>query len=169
MDILNILIEHENYYAKPYLDSKGIITVGIGTASTKGLFEYEKEVLGINNIDEITYLDLKTAKWLANNEINYIIKRLEKYKWYKIAPNYIQIAVQDLCYNLGVSGFLKFKKTISYLEKQDYQMAGTELLDSSYLTDVKGRAIRISILIQTGKLLDIEKCREMYKILEKRL
>lgn len=167
--IIEILIEHEGIHLKPYLDSKGVTTIGIGTAETRGLYEDEKLLLGVESIHELTEIDKKTAIWLASNEVCVILNKLEKLDWYRKLPEYIQLAITELCYNFGISGFMNFTKTIQYLKEGKYEDAGIELLDSNYFKDVKGRALRIAILISTGKLIDIENARWLYKILQKRL
>ena len=49
-----------------------------------------------------------------------------------------------MCYQLGVSGFSKFKKTIYYLETEQYEEASVEMLDSLWAKQTPNRAKELS-------------------------
>ena len=167
--IFEMLYEEEGYYDKPYLDSRSVITVGIGTAETRGLKKDEKMLLGVEEIKDIEYIDFDTAKWLCMREVHEIVADLSEYDWFSKAPQAVKLAITDFCYNCGIGTLMSFTKTLEFIKERKYVEAGVELLDSKYMEQVKGRAIRISTLLSTGKLLPIDECRKMYKILKKRL
>lgn len=47
-------------------------------------------------------------------------------------PHDAQIVVIDCSYQMGVSGFFEFKKTLAFIERGDYIDASLEILDSAY-------------------------------------
>jgi lysozyme len=49
-----------------------------------------------------------------------------------------------MCYQLGVKGFSKFRKTIALLNSGDYIMASEEMLDSKWAVQTPNRAIEMS-------------------------
>ena len=49
-----------------------------------------------------------------------------------------------MCYQLGLSGFSKFKKTIYYLETEQYEEASIEMLDSLWAKQTPNRAKELS-------------------------
>ena len=49
-----------------------------------------------------------------------------------------------MCYQIGVSGFNKFKKTIYYLETEQYEEASLEMLDSLWAKQTPNRAKELS-------------------------
>mgnify|MGYP003153984672 CR=1 FL=1 len=53
-----------------------------------------------------------------------------------------------MCFQLGVSGFSKFKKTIDHLENNRYGKASAEMLDSRWAIQTPNRAIEISNLVK---------------------
>ena len=55
-----------------------------------------------------------------------------------------------MLYNLGLSGFKKFKKFIEAMNKRDYIKAVMELEDSAWFNQVGRRAKEISKMIQLG-------------------
>ena len=49
-----------------------------------------------------------------------------------------------MCYQMGVNGFSKFKKTINYLSKEKFSRASLEMLDSKWAVQTPGRAKQLS-------------------------
>ena len=54
-----------------------------------------------------------------------------------------------MCYQLGLRGFSKFKKTIYYLETEQYDEASIEMLDSLWAKQTPGRAKELSKYISS--------------------
>lgn len=83
-------------------------------------------------------------------------EKLEKYDWFNKLDRVRQEAVINLAFNLGVPGLLRFKGTIGYLDRGQYDRAARELLYTSrgsktlYYRQVKGRAKEISEQLRTG-------------------
>ena len=50
----------------------------------------------------------------------------------------------NLCYQLGINGFSKFKKTIYLLETEQYEEASVEMLDSLWAKQTPNRAKEVS-------------------------
>ena len=72
-------------------------------------------------------------------------ERIRKtFPWVNDAPIEIQDVVVDMCYQLGVSGFSKFKKTIYLLETEQYEEASIEMLDSLWAKQTPSRAKELS-------------------------
>ena len=55
-----------------------------------------------------------------------------------------QDVVTEMCYQLGVGGFSKFKKTISYLQNKQFNDASEEMLDSLWAKQTPNRAKELS-------------------------
>ena len=55
-----------------------------------------------------------------------------------------------MCYQMGISGFSKFKKTIYYLETEQYEEASTECLDSLWAKQTPNRAKEVSEAISSA-------------------
>ena len=55
-----------------------------------------------------------------------------------------------MCYQLGLGGFSKFKKTISYLEKENYLEASKEMLDSKWAKQTPNRAKKLSEIVKSA-------------------
>jgi len=50
----------------------------------------------------------------------------------------------DMAYNMGVSGLLKFKKTLRHIENCEYELAAAEMLDSKWANQVGHRAMELA-------------------------
>ena len=131
---MNNLIEsikkHEGYVGIVYKDSLGIDTIGYGFA-IKDL-ELDKDICDI--ILERKLKDLESRIKL-------------KFGWYPFMPKTIQNVVIEMCYQLGVTGFSKFVKTITYLKDKDFKSASVEMLDSKWAKQTPNRAKEMSEIV----------------------
>ena len=59
-------------------------------------------------------------------------------------PQEIKDIVTEMCYQLGVTGFSKFKKTIAYLQDKKWEEASVEMLDSLWARQTPNRAKEMS-------------------------
>ena len=99
MSLIDSIKKHEGYVGIVYKDSLGIDTIGYGFA-IKDL-ELDRDIC-----------DIILERKLHNLEdsVNF------KFGWFMYMPQEIKDVILDMCYQLGVNGFSKFKKTISYLK-----------------------------------------------------
>jgi lysozyme len=125
---------HEGVKNKVYRDILGIETIGVGrNLEDKGLSD-----------DEIDYL--------LENDIKDVEKDLKQFcRWWEKLDEVRQRAIADLVFNMGITRFLTFKKTINHLQNERFVEAGDELLNSRYAEQVGVRAERISEMIRYGK------------------
>ena len=59
-------------------------------------------------------------------------------------PQEIKDVVMEMCYQLGVGGVSKFKKTIAYLQNKQWEEASVEMLDSLWAKQTPNRAKELS-------------------------
>jgi len=130
-----LLSQHESYKQFPYADTTGHLTVGIGrNLSDRGISTTEAFYL---LDDDILYFSGKLAHYL-----NFFLKLSENR----------QIALVDMCFNLGIQGFLNFTQMILALESHDYERAATEMLNSKWAEQVGERATTLANIIRTGNI-----------------
>jgi len=55
---------------------------------------------------------------------------------------------------MGAAGVSKFRKMFSALDKKDYDLAATEMLDSRWHRQTPKRALRLALQMRTGKWID---------------
>ena len=130
---LNRIKTHEGFRSKPYLCSKGKLTIGFGrNLESKGLSQKEAETLLLNDVDEA-------------------IDTLEKtFPFFKSLNQTRQEVLTEMCFNLGLAGLKKFQKMIQALDEKNYVLASQEMMKSAWATQVKKRAQTLSQLMKTG-------------------
>ena len=127
MSLIDEIKLHEGFRSSPYRCTEGYLTIGYGQR-----LDYVK-------------VDEKTAeKWLME-KVDKIKNKLDlKFFWYSKAPQEVQDIVVNMSYQMGVSGFSKFKKTIKYLEQGLYHKASSEMLDSLWSRQTPERSKELS-------------------------
>ena len=130
MSLIDEIKVHEGFREKVYKCSEGFDTIGYGFAI--------KDLV----LDE-DIADLILQRKLENLQES--IKR--KFDWFKESPDEVQDVVSNMCYQIGLSGFSKFKKTIYYLETEQYEEASEEMLDSLWARQTPNRAKELSKII----------------------
>ena len=73
-----------------------------------------------------------------------------EFPWFDGLSEKRKEAIINLVFNMGLTKFKQFKKTISYIEQGLYELAGTELLDSNYARQVGNRSIRVANMLADG-------------------
>jgi lysozyme len=127
------LILHEGLRLKPYRCPAGKLTIGVGrNIEDKGITKEE-------------------ALFLLENDIRGVTTALERHDWFTKLDDIRKKVVVDMAFNLGVGGFLQFKKLIAALERGDYQAATAEMIDSRWHRQVGQRALRLERMMRTGE------------------
>jgi len=133
MDIIEQLRRDEGVRLKPYTDTVGKLTIGVGRNLTD---------VGLSD-DEVDYL-------LAND-----VKRaqdgLAQFAWYVGLDPVRQGACVNLAFNLGIAGLLHFPHFIAAIAHGDWTAAAGELADSLWAKQVGDRSTRLEQQIVTGE------------------
>ena len=127
MKLIDSIKQHEGYVKRVYKDSLGIDTIGYGFA-IKDL-ELDQDIC-----DMILDRKLKDLERMVNSKFN----------WYRYMPPEIKNVVIEMCYQLGVTGFSNFRKTITFLQNKQFHDASVEMLDSRWAEQTPVRAKELS-------------------------
>ena len=122
----------EGFRDKVYKDTLGIDTIGYGFAI--------KDLVIDEDIAEII-LRRKLEKLVQDTN--------RRFSFLKDLPEKAQDVVYEMCYQLGITGVSKFKKTLAYLENFEYKMASKEMLDSKWARQTPNRAKKLSDVIKS--------------------
>jgi len=133
-NLIDMLVRHEGLRHKPYKDSLGVLTIGVG----RNLDE-----VGLSD-DEIYYL-LKNDIYRCESELN------NAFRWYKDLDRIRKEAMINLCFNLGITKLRRFKYALRAMEVKDYEDAADEFLDSLWATQVGQRAVEVTNMIRFGE------------------
>lgn len=128
------LVRHEGLRLKPYRDTLGYLTIGVGR---------NLDGRGITEDEAMTLLD---------HDLDLCLRLLTgKFAWFASLDPIRQRALVDLCFNLGMAGLLEFRQTLASLERGDYAQAGQQLQASRWFRQVGLRGPRIVGMIATGR------------------
>ena len=131
--LINQLIKDEGIKLKPYKDSVGKLTIGIGRNLIDRGITKEEAILLLAN-------DIKIVK----REIKKIFPKFSSYTERR------QLALMNMYFNLGYNKFSTFKRMIKAIKEEDWQQAGIEALKSRWAKQVGNRAINIANDIVRG-------------------
>lgn len=127
------LVRDEELRLKPYTDSVGKLTIGIGRNLTdKGISFQEAQGLLANDIADAT-ADLEA-----------------KLPWTATLDDVRKGALLNMAFNLGIGGLLEFHDFLARMQRGDFSGAAGAMLDSLWARQVGARATRLSMQIQTG-------------------
>lgn len=131
------LRRHEGVRSRPYRDTEGYLTIGVG-------HNLDAEGICAEAIDaQLAYDIQKKAIEPLDREL----------PWWKEQPESVQRALINLCFNLGISGLLKFTQTLPLIEKGHYRKAAAQLLTNKrYVSQVRGRALEVASWIEAAQV-----------------
>lgn len=127
IQLIDDLILDEGMELKPYVDTVGKTTLGIG-----------------RNLDDNGITEAE-ARYLLGNDIHAITMELDaRYGWWRNLKEPAQRALANMAFNMGLPRLSGFKNMLSALEEHDYERAATECLDSRWAAQVGARSQRIA-------------------------
>jgi lysozyme len=129
-----MLIRHEGLRLKPYHDTRNKLTIGIG-----------------RNLDDVG-ITREEALMLLDNDITRVRREVKRaFPWFSRLNQARKDVVLNMVFNLGLSGFRRFRKTIAAIETRDWEEAGREMLDSRWAKQVGRRARELAAIMRRGK------------------
>lgn len=124
--LLDELKRDEGRRDRPYRDSVGVLTIGYGhNLDAAGLCEAAL-------MAQLEY-DVQVATTALTLHL----------PWWTTKPPLVQRILTNLCFNLGITKLLKFKRTLGYLKADRYTDAADALMESLWARQVGRRATRI--------------------------
>lgn len=127
------LIAHEGLRLKPYADTVGKTTIGVGrNLDDRGISMHEAMILLDNDIETVEDdLDQRMPWWRGLTEAR-------------------QRVLADMCFNLGIARLEGFRNTLSAIKAGDYAAAAESMLASKWATQVGRRAHRLAKMMREG-------------------
>jgi|TARA_B100001964_G_scaffold212795_1_gene249111 lysozyme len=136
----NEIKQHEGFNQAVYKDSLGKKTVGYGHLCVEDHWEDDKKY-DTSYLEEIFEKDFN----IALNDANKILEG-------KPVNHIAREAIIELVFNIGMPRTKKFVKCLAALDKEDYNEAGNQILDSLYARQVPARAGTLAGKIKSAKL-----------------
>lgn len=147
MTLKDLLIRDEELRLKPYVDCCGKIWREC-SCPKKG----KLTVLVGRNMDDVGF-SVEEAIFCLENDIAKATRQADAaFPWFKGLSEARQWAVISMVFNLGISKFLDFRGMIAAIQKQDFNRAADEMLNSTWHAQVKGRAERLAHMMREDQL-----------------
>ena len=127
------LIRHEGLRLKPYRDTVGKLTIGIG-----------------RNLDDMG-ITTEEALFLLNNDITRVRTELVlAFRWFPQLSPVRRDVITNMAFNLGVPRLKRFKNMIRHIENASWTSAAKEMLDSKWAKQVGQRAVELAKMMKDG-------------------
>jgi len=127
------LVRDEGLRLKPYEDTAGKLTIGVG-----------------RNLDDVGLTE-EEAGYLLENDVGRSMVDLDRNApWWRSMSDARQRALVNMCFNLGWPRLSQFKNMLAALEAGDFVRAAAEALDSRWARQVGRRSARIAVRIREG-------------------
>lgn len=146
MDAQRLLVQlkiEEGCPPVTYLDTKGILTGGLGhNLEAKPARGFEKVNVPVSA--------KQAEEWYAS-DLEEVISGLNKHlPWWKNLDDVRQNALADMTWNMGIGGVLTFKNTLRLIQAGDWFGAAANIKSSQYAREVGRRASRVAGMIAYG-------------------
>ncbi len=129
----DLLIKHEGLKLKPYRDTAGKLTIGVG-----------------RNLDDVG-ITREEAMLLLGDDIARAQAGLDtEHPWWRSLDSVRQRALIDMTFNLGPGGLDEFALMLAGLRGGAYAEASREMLRSRWAQQVGSRASDLAEMIRTG-------------------
>ena len=134
----DLLIQHEGLRLKPYRDTVGKWTIGVG-----------------RNLDDVG-ISKAEAMMLLDNDIARVCSELDgALSWWRTMTPDRQSVFINMCFNLGLAGFLGFKSMLELCRHHHYDAAAVAGLDSKWAQQVGDRAVQLMSMLKHGITTEI--------------
>jgi lysozyme len=127
------LVRHEGIRLKPYKDSVGKLTIGVG-----------------RNLDDVGISRQEALLMLANDITKVRREVKQAFPWFASLNSARKNVVLNMVFNLGLPRFRRFKKAIRAMKTKRWNDAAEEMLDSRWARQVKGRAKELARIMRKG-------------------
>lgn len=132
-DMKSELRRDEAVRLKPYRDTVGKLTIGVG-----------------RNLDDVG-ITADEADYLLGNDIGRAVVDLDRaVPWWRGMSDARQRALVNMAFNLGLPRLMGFKAMLAALQAGDYPGAAREAIDSRWARQVGARAQRIAMMFAEG-------------------
>ena len=127
------LTRDEGIGFKPYKDSVGKLSVGVG-----------------HNLDDVP-ISYRAIMQILEDDILNVMGQLNAHvAWWPSLNDVRQRVLANMAFNLGINGLLAFKQMLMAAQDSDFERAAKEMLDSKWAKQVGARATRLAQMMRTG-------------------
>ncbi|MEC4589513.1 glycoside hydrolase family protein [Nitrospirillum amazonense] len=123
----------EGVRLKPYTDTVGKLTIGVG-----------------RNLSDVGLSAVEVDALLANDIARVIAELDHALPWWRTLSEARQRALANMAFNMGVPTLLTFHTTLGHLQASRFDGAAESALASRWAGQVGARANRVAALLKAG-------------------
>jgi lysozyme len=128
------LILHEGLERKPYKDTVGKLTIGVG-----------------RNLDDVGISE-EEARVLLDNDMARTLDELDRHiPYWRDLDDARRLVLADMAFNLGIFGLLRFTRTLHHLTEKDFVKAAAEMERSLWFKQTGKRARTLVQMMRDGQ------------------
>jgi len=128
------LLRSEGMRLKPYRDTTGNLTIGVG-----------------HNLDS-DGITQEEADYIFEDDMEKVLNELDRFPQYQnIRDDVRSMVIDEMAFNMGVNKVMKFKAMWEAIGNKDWEGAANAMLDSRWARQVGTRAIRLANVMRSGK------------------
>lgn len=133
--LIDRVAHEEGFKSHPYKDSRGILTIGHG-------FNIDASGPGLAEDESLAVLRIKLAKVKA--------AILAAMPWTSQLDPIRFDVLEDMAYNMGLVGLMKFVNTLAMVKAGNYKGAAAGMLNSAWAQQVGKRAVSLARQMESG-------------------
>ena len=127
------LVRHEGMRTKPYRDTVGKLTIGVG-----------------RNLDDVGISE-DEALLLLDNDLLGVFNDLDREcQWWRQMSETRQLVLADMCFNLGIVRLKGFRNALQAAQEGRWDDVAREMLDSRWAAQVGPRAVNLAEMMKEG-------------------
>ncbi len=128
------LVRDEGLRLKPYTDTVGKLSLGVGRNLTDNGITQEE------------------AFYLLEHDIDIAVKSLiARYPWVEWMDAPRQAVLVAMTFNLGINRLSGFKQTLGSIQRGDFEAAAVQMLASRWAEQIGDRALRLANQMRTNQ------------------
>lgn len=155
-DVKQMIMANEGYKNKPYKDSRGLWTVGVGHLIGNGkkmpIVDPKHPELGL--ITENRVFSAKEIRTIFDKDFDEHLLAAEQSPGWSLSNDAGKAGLIDLTYNVGPYWYKKLKEAAELLKDGKFSDAAERLEKTGWYKQVKGRAVATVSLIRAGAAKD---------------
>lgn len=138
MNLIELIKRDEGFSGVPYKCTAGKTTIGYGrNLEANPMTPAEAEILLTNDINHVRYSLRDRLGLDCKLDVN------------KIQPR--EAVLINMAFQMGITGLMKFRKTLEQYALQNWDNCANEMLDSKWAQQTPNRAKRLSEQMRTGE------------------
>ena len=128
-----------------YLDSVGILTVGIGHNCRAD------PVLGVDKVGDTITVETCHELFMRDLDEKAINELDRELSWWRDLDDVRQNVMVDMAFNMGITVLLTFNNTLKAIEEGRWMDAAEGMRKSRWAKQVGARAVRLEKMMETGE------------------